>query len=314
MNEVEKHEDALEPEVEAPVLSAEEVAAEASRGRIVSLFALGAVLLTSGSMIAAQSVLKEAGEVDDWAERLTLFHDHKSALVIGASLFAIATALTIPVLLHLALAIRARRPALPRIVVHLSIAGPLLMALAIPAVALLYVNAAGDFADGSIQTVAEAKKLSQGGGFTPAMIALQAGSIAAGFAWVMIGVYSMRTGLLTRMVGSFTVVVGVVTALITSLSFATNAIPSLIELLRVFVLGAIAVMLVGAPEKRPPAWSEGRAIPWPKLGEPPVDDDMASGPGVEADAFEADAVGTDAGSDDEADAAPEVAPDDGTGK
>lgn len=286
MNSVENRDSAVEPEVEAPVLSAEAVAAEASRGRIASLFALGAVLLTSGSMIAAQSVLKEAGNVDNWAERLVLFHEHKSALVIGASLFAIATALTMPVLLHLAMAIRARRPTLPRIVVHLSIGGPLLMALAIPAIALLYVNAANDFTEGANQTIAEAKKLSQGGGFTPAMLVLQAGSIAAGFAWVMIGVYAMRTGLLTRMVGSFTVVVGVITALITSLSFATNAIPSLIELIRVFVLGAIAVMLVGAPEKRPPAWREGRAIPWPKLGDQPageVEPDDQSGAVAEAE-------------------------------
>ncbi|MBI5310445.1 MAG: hypothetical protein HZB14_05400 [Actinobacteria bacterium] len=256
-----------DPQVEAPVLSAEEVAAEAARGRIASLFALGAVLCTSGSMIAAQSMLKDATEVDNWAERLVLFHDNKSAMVIAAILFAVATGLTLPVLLHLATAIRARRPTLPRIVIHLSIAGPLLMALAIPAAALLYTSAANDFAAGTVKTIAEAKRLSQNDGVTAAMIALQAGSIAAGFAWVMIGVYGMRSGLLTRMVGWFTVVVGVITAMITSLSFATNSIPSLVELIRVFVLGAIAVMLVGAPEKRPPAWREGRAIPWPKIGE-----------------------------------------------
>lgn len=251
-----------------PVMSADEVADEAKRGRGASLFALGAVLFTSGSMIAAQPILKEAVEVDNWAQRLMLFHDQKTALVVAPMLFAVAMALTLPLLLHLAIAIRARRPTLPKIVIHLSVAGPLLMALAIPAVALLYLNAANDFTGGSLNTIAEAKRLGQSDAMSIAQIVLQAGSIATGFAWVMIGVYGIRVGLLTRLVGSFTVVIGVVTALFTSFSFAINSIPSLIEVIRIFVLGALAVMLVGAPEKRPPAWREGRAIAWPKLGQP----------------------------------------------
>lgn len=257
------------PAEPVPTMSEAEIAEEARRGRIAALFALGAVLFTSGSIVAGQPILKKAAKVDDWAQRLILFHDQKTSLIAAPMLFAVACALTLPVLLHLAIAIRSRRPTLPKIVIHLSIAGPLLMALSIPVIGLLYMKAANDFDAGHVQTIAEAKRLGGTTAMNVAQIVLQAGSIAAGFAWVMLGVYGIRTGLLTRVVGSFTVVVGVVTALLTSFSFAINSIPSLIEMLRVFVLGAIAVMLVGAPEKRPLAWREGRAIPWPKLGQPP---------------------------------------------
>lgn len=254
------------PQDEAPRLTSGAVAEEARRGRIASLFGLGAVLFTSGSVLASKPILEKAASLDDWTERLSLFHEYKTELVLAAGLFAIAAALTLPLLLHIALAIRARRPTLPKIVVHLTIAGPLLMALAIPAVAVLYSKAASDFDSGAVQTIAEAERLARSTAMSVAQVVLQAGTIAAGFAWVMIGVYGIRTGLLTRTVGVSAVAVGVFTALFTSLSFAVNSIPSLIEIVRVFVLGALSVMLVGAPEKRPPAWREGRAIPWAKLG------------------------------------------------
>lgn len=241
-------------------LSDEIIAEEAARGRIVALFTLAGVLTISASLAVAQSISKSVVTADNTAEFLTAIDKHSVAVIAAAALFAIGSALTLPPLLHLAVAARMRRPELPRIVVQLAIAGPLVIALAIPLAAFLYTGAAGDFIGSANHTVKAADDALKGGALTGVRIAAQVGSIAAGFAWIMVGVYSIKIGLLPRLVGSVAVGVGLLTAL------ATNVIPPIVELLKVFELGAIAVLLAGPPEKRPPAWREGRAIPWPSLG------------------------------------------------
>lgn len=250
-------------------LSDEAIAQETARGRIVALFTLAGVLTISASLVVAQSLSKSVATADDTAEFLSAINDHNVAVVLAAALFAIGTAFTLPPLLHLAVAARMRRPELPRAVMQLAIAGPLIIALVIPPAALLYTSAAGDFVESANHTVKAADAALDGGALTGIRVAAQVGSIAAGFAWIMIGVYSIKTGLLTRLIGSVAVGVGLLTAL------ATNVVPPILEILKVFELGAIAVMLVGPPEKRPPAWREGRAIPWTRAGgsgDSPVDE------------------------------------------
>ncbi|MBK5230094.1 MAG: hypothetical protein JJE27_02870 [Thermoleophilia bacterium] len=248
-------------------LSAEAIEAETARGRITALFALAAVLTISGSLVAALSVSKSVVTAKNSAQFLSAIHDHKAAVIVAACLFAVGTACTIPVLLHLAVAARMRRPRVPGIVVQLSTAGPLILALIIPLTAVLYARVTNDFVSGADQTVKAADDLLKGDGLTAARIVALVGSISAGFAWIMVGAYGIRTGLLTRLVGSVAVGVGLLTAL------ATNVVPPVVELLKVFELGAIAVMLVGPPEKQPAAWREGRAIAWQPLGSkrPPED-------------------------------------------
>lgn len=249
------------PDAAADVqLSDEAVAEEAARGRIVALFTLAGVLTISASLAVAQSVSKSVVTADNTAEFLTAIDKHNAAVIAAAALFAIGSAFTLPPLLHLAVAARMRRRALPRIVTQLAVAGPLLIALAIPLAAIFYTGAAGDFVSSANHTVKAADDSLNGGALTGVRIAAQVGSIAAGFAWIMVGVYSIKIGLLPRLVGAVAVGVGLLTAL------ATNVVPPILEILKVFELGAIAVLLAGPPEKRPPAWREGRAIPWSRLG------------------------------------------------
>lgn len=243
-----------------PRLSPEALQAESARGRLAALFALGSVLLTSASLIVSQSVSKSVVTAKDAAEFMTAIHGEKAGVILAAALFAIGTGLTIPVLLHLAVATRVRRPKVPAVVVQLSVAGPLVLAVVIPLTAVLYVKLSGDFASGTDQTVKAAKELFKDTALVVTRSVALVGSFAAGFAWVMIGAYGIRTGLLTRLIGSVCVGAGLLTAI------GTNVMPAPVEVLKLFLLGAIAVMLVGAPEKRPPAWNEGRSVPWPPLG------------------------------------------------
>jgi hypothetical protein len=247
-------------------LSAAAIESEAARGRTTALFALAAVLTISGSLVAAMSVTAK-----NRVQLLSAIHDHKAAVIAAACLFAIGTACTMPVLLHLAAAERMRRPRVPNIVVQLSAAGPLILALAIPLSAVLYMNVANKFASGA-QTVKAADHLLNGSGLTAVSIVAMVGSIAAGFAWIMVGAYGIRIGLLTRPIGSLAVGVGLLTAI------ATNFLPPIVELLKVFELGAIAVMLVGTPEKRPPAWREGRVVAWAPLGAARAKESQSSSP------------------------------------
>lgn len=218
------------------------------------------MLTISGSLVASLNVSKTVVAAENSAQFLTAIHDHKTAVIIAAFLFAVGTACTMPVLMHLAIAARMRRPRVPSIVVQLSAAGPLVLAVVLPLTAVLYARATNDFVSGADQTIKAADELLKGNALTVVRLVALIGSISAGFAWVMVGSYGIRVGLLTRLVGSVAVGVGLLTAL------ATNVVPAVVELLKVFELGALAVMLVGAAEKRPPAWREGRVVALPPLG------------------------------------------------
>lgn len=241
-------------------LSPEAIAAEAARGRLTALFALASVLAISASLVASLSVSKSVVTAKDSAQFLLAIHEHKASVIVAACLFAVGTACTMPVLMHLAIAARMRRPRVPSIVVQLSAAGPLVLAIVLPLTAVLYARVTNDFVSSADHTVKAAEKLLKGNGLSIVRVVALVGSISAGFAWIMVGSYSIRIGLLTRLVGSVAVGVGLLTAL------ATNVVPAIVEMLKIFELGALAVMLVGPPERRPPAWREGRVVPLPPLG------------------------------------------------
>ena len=82
-----------------------------------------------------------------------------------------------------------------------------------------------------------------------------AGKLGLAIALFYIGLWAMRTGLLTRFWGSLGMALGVATLL------------GLVLFLIIWFV-YIAVLLLGRiPGGRPPAWEAGEAIPWPTPGE-----------------------------------------------
>jgi hypothetical protein len=89
---------------------------------------------------------------------------------------------------------------------------------------------------------------------------------------VYIPLWAMRTGLLTRFWATLGMALGVSLIL---LPFATLGL--------VLWFAVIGLMILGVwPGPRPPAWEAGKAVPWPKPGEPsPEADDSLEGSGRE---------------------------------
>ncbi len=82
-----------------------------------------------------------------------------------------------------------------------------------------------------------------------------AGKLGLAIALFYVGLWAMRTGLLTRFWGSLGMALGVATLL------------GLVLFLVIWFL-YIALLLLGwIPNGRPPAWAAGEAIPWPTPGE-----------------------------------------------
>ncbi len=115
-----------------------------------------------------------------------------------------------------------------------------------------------------------------------------AGQLGLTFIIVYTALYAMRAGLMTRFWGTLSMALGVGVLLIGP--------PALLG----FFL-AISLMVAGFwPGGLPPAWAEGKAMPWPKPGEapPPSDDDgeeLASPEDFEGTATEVEADGRAAG-------------------
>jgi hypothetical protein len=86
-----------------------------------------------------------------------------------------------------------------------------------------------------------------------------AAQLALGFAFVMICLNAMRVGLLTRFMGILGIIVGVL--------FVVPLAPGP-PVVQSFWLGALAALFAGRwPSGIPPAWTTGRAVPWPSQQE-----------------------------------------------
>ncbi|MBJ7347573.1 MAG: DUF4386 family protein [Thermoleophilaceae bacterium] len=247
-------ESVLPPEAPAPLpqLTAAEISAEAQRGKLAGYFALGAAVAMISS-IALLIISLSDTTVKTNADRLLSIAAHKPVYIAASALAAIASAAMAPLLIHLALAIKQRIPQMPRIVQTLALIGPLLVALSLPLQEVIRAPLAADFAaqaDHSLKAANDALKETS---FQVVSSIGLAGSIALGFAMVMISIYGMRAGLLTRFMGIIGAIIG----------FAT-VVPVLgsAGILQVFWLCAVAVMLLGPAERQPPAWAAGKAMPW----------------------------------------------------
>jgi hypothetical protein len=115
-----------------------------------------------------------------------------------------------------------------------------------------------------------AQELIEDNGGVPAAVLL-AGFFAFGIGFAATSLWAMRTGLLTRFAGSAGIAIGVMTAL----PFLSQVGIFGLAFMMVF----FSVMFLRGPERRPPAWQRGEAVPWPRPGEPPDGPGSRPGPG-----------------------------------
>jgi hypothetical protein len=246
---------------------------EAERRRIAGLSALGAALLTiAGSLITGLalsglpdydertlSVLDTLGRAasgqGDASGRLAAqtvyLGEHATLPMLGSVLFGIGTLLLFPPMAYLFRATRARRPTFGQLALILLAAGAVGFGLGRTAAELTrYIGAAGF--DGGSNT--EAADALTGSTFLVGQVLWQAGALSLGFAFVLICLNAMRTGLLTRFMGILGVIVG-----------ATFVLPLDQQgIIRVFWIGALGALILGRwPSGVPRAWTEGAAVPWP---------------------------------------------------
>ncbi len=176
-----------------------------------------------------------------------------SSVLVGIGYLALGWALT-----YLAFAVRARRPAFPRVVLYLPLVGGVLQALSTILAAFGTNAAISNFLDGP-RTVDAAIDITASGLTVFASVLGLPGALAMALAIVFVALNAMRTGLLTRFMG----VLGIIAGVLQILPFGGP-----LPVVQCFWLVMLAVLFAGFwPGGAPPAWRTGDAEPWPSSAE-----------------------------------------------
>jgi hypothetical protein len=269
--------------------------ARAARPAAISAF-VGAACLFIGSFIAPIALASE--QPITLGGQLIELDENPAVLLVPAAIQAIGY-LVIPVaLLYLYKVIKARRPELMTAAKYLAVIGPIIAAIGYVATRLQVLSAATDFAkEKSITEV-----LPSAGGLAtslPGLIASEsraedivtegnqaltaslqfAGSIGLAFAFLLLGLNGMRSGVLSRFMG----ILGIVVAALAV--FPVFGPP----IVAIFWLAAIGVLFLDRwPNGRGPAWETVEQIPWPtqmdkrealireKQGEEPAEEEYST--------------------------------------
>jgi hypothetical protein len=226
---------------------------------------LAAVLTLAGG-VASVAGQRDAGP--DITSQLLYFHRHAGSLVVSSVLLALGALAMAPPLYYLYRAAKARKPELPRVAQYAALFGPIAVAVSQVAAQLILLDKAGTFAAHGAQTYEEAKRAIDNDVLRGAQGLVLAGQLSLGFAFVMISLNTMRVGLLTRFMGVLGMIVGVL-----------FVIPlGTLQIVQPFWLGALAALFAGRwPNGVPPAWSSGKAEPWPTQQELREARDRAAG-------------------------------------
>jgi hypothetical protein len=149
----------------------------------------------------------------------------------------------------------AREPNLkPSFMGRVAIAGGVLEGIAVIVYVVAFGNAASDFVSHGSQTFPEANALLSRGTLVIPQIGNYLGLFLLAMALVLVSLNAMRVGLLTRFLGYLGIIGGVLTII--------PLVP--IPIVEAYWLLALAYLLSGRwPSGVPPAWSTGRAEPWP---------------------------------------------------
>jgi hypothetical protein len=265
-------------------LTNQEIEDERRRGRTAGIATLFGVLLFVAAMAALAGDFNSA----DQAEQLRTFDSVKSDLLLQVLLQAAAVLLFIPALVSLFRSIRARSESLRPGLIGLVIASPVLLALSLVVTYFAFKTASDAFLDPSANVDVNSNDDAENVFYDQFPTQLRtglglAGSLGLAFTTVYMALHAMRAGLMTRFWGTLAMALGVGTLLFGSLMLVAYMI--------------VIALLIAAwwPGTRPPAWEEGKAIPWPAPGRPgdaePREEELAAPADFEGTATEVDADG-----------------------
>jgi hypothetical protein len=222
------------------------------RNRQTALAAAAGILLILGVAVQLGGAHVNVNE-----STLGLITEHKRFTrdLIGS----IATALSViavgATLHYLWGAARAREPNLrPPFMGWIALAGGLIEGISVVAYVIGFGTAANDFVTHGSQTYPEAHALLGRASMLIPQIGNYLGLFIVAVALVLVSLGAMRVGLLTRFLGYLGIIAGVLTII--------PLVP--IPIVEAYWLAAVAYLLSGRwPSGLPPAWSSGRAEPWP---------------------------------------------------
>jgi hypothetical protein len=222
------------------------------RNRQAALAAAAGILLILGVAIQLGGP-----HVDVSEKTLGLITEHKrfsrdliGSIATALSLFAVAATLH-----YLWGAAMAREPKLrPTFMGWIAVAGGVLEGVAVIVYVVAFGIAANDFVSHGSQTFPEANVLLGRPSLLIPQIANYLGLFLVAIALVLVSLNAMRVGLLTKFLGYLGMIGGVLTII--------PLVP--IPIVEAYWLLALAYLLSGRwPSGVPPAWSSGRAEPWP---------------------------------------------------
>lgn len=213
-------------------------------------------------------------------ERYRAIDANASEILVAVLLRGIAFLLLSIPLLFLFRAARARSERVSAPMVGFCFIAPVLLAIQSVLAWVAQTNVASDFvsragAGGDLYSLLD-DLVESSGLFEVASNLLFPAILGLIVVMVYVPLQAMRAGLLTRFFATLGMALGVGTL------FIVPAVALLTITLWFAWLGLIFIDRV--PRGRPPAWSAGRAVPWPRPGEEPAE--PAPAPAVEGDAHE----------------------------
>ena len=241
-------------------------------------------------LVGAAAVQASGGGTSDLAPATLRTIDESSApLIIGSLMAAIAFLLLAAPLAYIFKAAHARSDRMVGALLFLVVLGPVLFAAQGVLLAVGQADVAGQFVEqesgvGDIYSLAT-NLLEDNGARSAALVASSIAVLAIIFGMVYVGLWGVRTGLLTRFHGTLGMALGA-SFILPPLTQIT--LPALLAWFMYFGL-----LLAGrTPKGRPPAWDAGEAVPPAGPGEEPAPVAAAAGGGViEGDATEIPGIG-----------------------
>ncbi len=188
--------------------------------------------------------------------QIQFYDDHMVSLLVLSFALAVGALLIAFTLWYLAKATAARRPEFPRSVIYAVIAGPVLLAVSELMLQVVVAVRANDFVSGGDLSTAAAHDALRSDFLVVSQILRQVGLLAIGFAFVLVALNAMRSGLLTRFMGTLGIIVGVLFVI---------PLGGQLPVVQSFWLIAMGALIGGfwPGGGMPPAWQTGRAEPWP---------------------------------------------------
>jgi len=216
----------------------------------------------AGVLLVAAAAIQLSGphvKVDELTADLIIAHKRFPIDVIGSVVNACALLAVAGTLSYLYGASQARKPDLKSWVRIATIVGGVLAALSGVVYAIVIASKANDFVSHGTQTYQQAHQLTQATIVLVMPFIGQAAALLLAIGFVLTSLNALRVGLLTRFMGYLGIFAGVLVIF---------PIGSPVPVVQGFWLLTLAYLLYGRwPTGVPPAWTTGRAQPWPSSAE-----------------------------------------------